>query len=196
MITRSLVGTLVAALLALLSSNNIAHANLIKNPGFETGNFNGWTQSGNLGFTSVTTDPSHVRSGTFAAFLGPIGSDGFLSQTLQTIPGKAYIVSFSLRTDPGAPNDFNASWGGSQFFSQTNIPSGEYQAFTFTEVAQGTSTILQLGYRHDPAFFGLDDVAVDPVNPTPEPTTMLLLGTTMAGLGLARWRQRRRKHLP
>jgi PEP-CTERM motif-containing protein len=29
--------------------------------------------------------------------------------------------------------------------------------------------------------------------PTPEPTTLLLFGTTAAGLGLARWRQRRRK---
>jgi hypothetical protein len=29
--------------------------------------------------------------------------------------------------------------------------------------------------------------------PVPEPTTLLLVGTTAAGLGLARWRQRRRK---
>jgi hypothetical protein len=31
------------------------------------------------------------------------------------------------------------------------------------------------------------------IAPTPEPTTLLLFGTTAAGLGLARWRQRRRK---
>ena len=137
--------------------------NALVNGGFETGNFSGWTQSGNPGFTSVVNvaaNPSHVRSGTFAAFLGPIGSDGFLSQTLQTIPGKAYIVSFSLFTDPGTPNDFNASWGGTPFFSSTNIPASGYQTFTFTEVAQSTSTVLQLGFRHDPAFFGLDDVSV------------------------------------
>lgn len=30
-------------------------------------------------------------------------------------------------------------------------------------------------------------------SPVPEPTTLLLFGTTAAGLGLARWRQRRRK---
>jgi hypothetical protein len=32
-----------------------------------------------------------------------------------------------------------------------------------------------------------------PLNATPEPATLLLVGTTMAGIGLARWRQRRRK---
>lgn len=31
------------------------------------------------------------------------------------------------------------------------------------------------------------------LEPVPEPTTILLVGTTAAGLGLARWRQRRRK---
>ena len=33
----------------------------------------------------------------------------------------------------------------------------------------------------------------DPIQPTPEPATLLLVGTTAAGLGLARWRQRRRR---
>jgi hypothetical protein len=31
------------------------------------------------------------------------------------------------------------------------------------------------------------------LEPVPEPTTLLLMGTTAAGFGLARWRQRRRK---
>ena len=47
----------------------------IVNGGFETGDFTGWSRSGNQGFTSVTTSPFYVRSGTYGAFLGPIGSD-------------------------------------------------------------------------------------------------------------------------
>jgi hypothetical protein len=34
------------------------------------------------------------------------------------------------------------------------------------------------------------------LNSVPEPTTLLLFGTTAAGLGLARWRQWRRKQQP
>jgi hypothetical protein len=34
--------------------------------------------------------------------------------------------------------------------------------------------------------------ATDDLQPVPEPTTLLLVGTTMVGLGLAGWRQRRR----
>jgi hypothetical protein len=136
-----------------------APTGLIVNGGFETGNFNGWTQSGNLGFTGVSTG-FYAHSGTYGASLGPIGSDGFLSQILATIAGKPYIVSFSLRSPGGFPNDFNASWAGETFFSRVNIPSGDWESFSFTEVATGSSSVLQFGFRNDPSFLGLDDVSV------------------------------------
>jgi hypothetical protein len=133
---------------------------LVANGGFETGNFTGWNRSGNLGFTSVTSSPFYVNSGTFGASLGPVGSDGILSQTLQTAPGQAYIVSFALRSDGLTANDFSASWAGQTFFSQTNMPAAGWMPLSFTEVATGPSTALQLAFRDDPGFLGLDDVSV------------------------------------
>jgi FecR protein len=138
--------------------------NIVVNGGFETGNFTPWVLSGNTGFTGVSS--AYAHTGNFGAFLGPIGSEGFLSQTLSTSVGTPYIVSFSLRSDGLTPNDFSGSWGGSTFFSQTNIPAGNWLNLSFTtDVATGTSTVLRFGFRDDPGFLGLDDVSVIPDPP-------------------------------
>src|SRR5204862_6160179 len=82
---------------------------LVANPGFETGTFSGWTQSGDTGFTTVATIMPHT--GAFAAHLGPL-TEGFLTQTLTTVPGQNYHVSFWLALDDGTPNDFSATFAG------------------------------------------------------------------------------------
>ena len=74
--------------------------NLVANCGFETGSFSSWSHTGNLGFTGVSPYPSnYVNSGLFGAQLGPIGSDGFLTQNVW---GNSW--TFAFRQDP-------AYWG-------------------------------------------------------------------------------------
>lgn len=157
MTLQSLPGILVAALLAVLAPN-IAHTNLVSNPGFETGNFSGWIQFGNVGFTGVDGLP---HSGSFSAFLGPVGSCGFLSQTLAMTPGQRYNLGFFLQNDGFTPNEFQVTWNGSVISDQFNLPAFGYTERDFLNLlATSPTTPLVFGFRNDPGFLHLDDIAV------------------------------------
>src|SRR5262249_431395 len=54
--------------------------NLVRNCGFETGNFEGWRQSGDTSFTTVAMNAAH--SGNFGAQIGPTQFTGFLTQSV------------------------------------------------------------------------------------------------------------------
>lgn len=79
---RSHLSTLTFALLIVACRGN---AETIVNGGFETGDLTGWTLSGNADFIGVGSFFPH--SGTYALEAGPVGSLGFVSQSIATVPG-------------------------------------------------------------------------------------------------------------
>jgi hypothetical protein len=174
-----------------------ASASIVVNGGFEAGDFSGWTQFGNAGFTSVGGVFGGIMpaEGDFHAWFGPIDTPGGITQTLTTVAGTEYSVGFSLaRTGFANNNFFSASFGDTLLVELTNWPASIYQDFGFTVTAGGGSTPLTFTFRNNPNFFLLDAVSVTAVNGggavIPEPATWAMM---IAGFGLVGATARRRR---
>lgn len=158
----------------------LAGQSIVLNSGFETGDFAQWTLQGSTldnhgaGSTSLPAHPELVHSGSYGALLGEVGSLAYLSQTLSTVPGQYYLLSFWVTspyfTGTTTPNEFQVAWNVTTnssilLFDQVNLAPFNWTNMQFIVSASGTSTVLQFGARDDPQAFGLDDVSVAPVNP-------------------------------
>ena len=171
---------------AALSLAYPASANLITNPGFETGDFTGWTHLG--GAVVGTFDGVAPHSGNFQARIGlPGGQPGSLTQFLATTPGSSYTIDFWL-ANPFFTNNFIVSWGGAPILSLTNPGAFGYTEFTFTETASTASTSLSFLSPADSGIFFLDDVSVEPagVGVPDGGTTVSLLSGALLGLAALR----------
>jgi hypothetical protein len=175
----------VAALVAVLlvGAPTAFATNLLTNGSFETGDFSGWNQSG---LEEVVNGSFYVYSGAqdgrWYTVWGNVGSDGTLSQSFSDIAGQHYTFSFWFASVGDDPSDFSASWDGTQVYSATDPNTGgAWTLFQFDEVGTGSDTISFAG-RDDPNWMALDNVSVSPVT-TPEPSSLLLLGSGLLTVG-------------
>jgi hypothetical protein len=177
------------AILVLLSLSGVCHASsIVTNGGFETGDFTGWTSSGNMSDTFVGTDTPH--SGIFAADLGPSPTGGFLTELLPTVAGETYSLTYWLQNEGGTPDAFSASWNGSTLPGSvlTEVGGFRYIEYAFANLhATSNITPLRFSFEETPSFWHLDDVSVQR---SPEPASLALFIGGMIACGILRFSQR------
>ena len=194
-------------------------ANIVLNPGFEDDDASSgavtpptdWDVTAVNGIAYAGVEQGFANSGNNAAYI----AYGTLSQTLPTVIGTPYTVSFFVGIDDGKmltdPNaTFTASFGGQDLFGGVPLVPGPPFPGSFlqcpnvaspcsaetTDTFTATSAATVLSFTglttlsgSTQAFWYLDDVDVEPLSvAVPEPSGMLMLGVALAGLGLARRR--------
>jgi hypothetical protein len=196
----------------LLFAVQLQSAELVVNGGFEQSTPNnspsgfppGWTANDPSGFSGVASNPMGFmlsHSGNQYANLGgsaappnpPPSTFGTITQTLNTVAGAAYTLSFWLANDGDGSGmeSFTVMFG--TFSALIALPPnggtfGPYTQFTFNLTAPTNSTTLQFRYIND-SFYRLDDVSVQGPAGVPENGSTLLLALPILGaLCVARFR--------
>jgi hypothetical protein len=182
------VGALLCAALTAQAAPTVV------NGGFEAGDFTGWSLVGDQDYNVVAGDNPHT--GDFSAFFGQTDAAATLSQSLATVAGHAYTVSFWLSNLGGSVNNidtvnsFEILIDGAKLLDVQDKTATSYTKFQQAFTATSSSTVLAFSFKHDENFWLLDDVAVSEVPPTipsvPEPSTVLMLALGLGALLLRR----------
>jgi hypothetical protein len=180
------------ALAATMASASASATQYLINGGFETGDFTGWTESGNFSFTAVepTGYDYDAQAGNYYVLEGPVGSDGYLSQTFTDTPGQTLYVSGWVIGNGGSPSDVNFNFDGATYISINPVPNQPWTRYSFTFTATGSDT-FSVRFRNDPSYSGLDGFSVGTFA-VPETATWAMMLAGFTGLGFAGYRASRK----
>ena len=177
--------SLILTAITALSDGCPAKANLIRNGGFETGDFTGWTCTTAKTGSNLFVVAGEAHSGTYAASFGAYLADlDAMSQTFATIPGTLYHLSFWLKNSPFQNEEFRVTFDGLIVLDLVNFEELPYTQFNFTCLATANLMTLEFAGRNGPSFTYLDDVSVTAM---PDGgSTVSILGCALLGLAAVR----------
>lgn len=179
-----------------------AHANLMMDPGFESGTpgsytgamGDGWVVTAGTGAICNNSgagcgNAGLAHTGTQMAFLDWSNTFNTITQTLTTVIGQNYTISYWV--DDTQANSLSVTFGGSTLFNGSAPGGSGYVQYTFDATATSTSTVLAFSGQRSTGRGGtlLDDVSVN-ANSVPEPSMTWLFSTSAALLGLGALRHR------
>lgn len=190
----------VAVALAIVSS--AAHANLVSNGSFESGDFSSWSANAN---NTIDVNVFYgATNGIYSAQLDYNRNSGpgfdYLQQSISTVAGTTYKLDFDFEAAPrlgvvqtlvvSVTNGANtlASLGVSDIATGIVIPA-HFSHFSTTFVADGSSATLKFLDTSLDTFQTnalIDNVvvdAIDSVTAVPEPGSFALFTFALAGLG-------------
>ena len=184
---------LMAAACCWLGSVTCVHAGMI-NGDFESGDFSGWTQVGDTSYTDVVSgvcpDFDTVctpHSGSFAAYFGNPFPGG-VTQTITTVPGTRYNLGFWLIIGAHQAEDrrgeYTVAWDSTILSDHVDPASAPWAYESYDVVATGTSSVVSFQFNSISDNYGLDDVTVAAA--TPEPISMILVGSALIALACGR----------
>ena len=176
--------------------------NLVQNCGFETGNFLGWSLSGDMFRAGVGTNDAYTgKYGAYFAGFGSFNSGDTtfteIEQTLHTKPGTSYTLRFHWAhfvNTPVIPDNYFSAYINTQRIPETtqiavaNQPYMNSAPYSF--VAKSSVTPLSFLAEDANYYFSLDDVSV---TATPEPATSPFVVTALFGLYLFQRRRERQR---
>ena len=191
---KTIAKSLFLAPLATLALSASAQE-LVNNGEFTTGNFTGWTVSGDAIVTTDYTPPS-VGTEVVAFNSAETIPHAVLSQTLTTTIGQAYTFSFDYGTfGSGTVQtvDFSVTGTSTLASGSATAPdityAPDYGSFSYNFTADSTSTTIAFTDAGSNVTHNEDGVLGDiSVTPAPEPGTLALagLGTLIGGTMIRR----------
>ena len=164
--------------------------NLIKNCGFETGDFSDWTVLNNDGNTEIEGELFYacgVNSGDFSCLMGS-QAPCTVEQAITGVPaGTPLTLSFYFAQDTN-PFTFVAKWNTTTLLNiaSSGGPNNNYVKYSYNVVSTGNDTVAFTA-QDDIGYVGLDDVSLPYTAPPPATDVVV----TLIFEGVRRYRLKR-----